>query len=109
MKDLCQEVQHLLPDIPGCCPGGRRASAELQSDLYVKLRCLCEKDHHRASDRHDHIGQVQDGKKQKIIEKATGTGKSSRSPVALFYLSLLLVRILHAAKYHVIAVISIIQ
>ena len=44
-----QEVQHLVSDIPGCCPGGRRASAELQSDLHVKLRCLCQKDHHRAS------------------------------------------------------------
>ena len=84
MKDPARKFNTSCQTFPECCPGGRRASAELQSDLYVKLRCLCEKDHHRASDRHDHIGQVQDGKKQKIIEKATGTGKSSRSPVALF-------------------------
>ena len=48
-----QETQNLMKDLArkfntSCqtfrmLPGGRRASAELQSDLYVKLRCLCQK------------------------------------------------------------------
>ena len=72
MKDLARKFNTSCQTFPDAAPED------------AELRCLCEKDHHRASDRHDHIGQVQDGKKQKIIEKATGTGKSSRSPVAFF-------------------------
>ncbi len=81
--------------------------AELQSDLYVKLRCLCEKTIiERLIDTT--TSDKSKTEKNKKYRKPQARAKSSCSPVA-FYLSLLLVRILHAAKYHVIAVISIIQ
>ena len=94
MKDLARKFNTSCQTFPDAAPEDAELLRNfslicmLGYDVYVK------KDHHRASDRHDHIGQVQDGKTKK---KATGTGKSSRSPVALFiclyYLSVFCMRL----------------